>query len=225
MNGFDIRKFKSMDGFNSQNRYAERYLDILGEGSSRVVYYLSSRYVLKISNSAKRGPPQNKAEVDVYTMPGLRPVVAAIYDFDDKNYNWVISEVVREIHSNDEFEELTGIDWYMFQDFIELKLPLDAFIEKRLEIVKRQLKSEENSKHAGNRGSVMWIKQLKEQIEELESLESSNTFLNAVGDLTTKTSLIGGDMSVLKHWGKTADGRVVLLDYGFTEEVLVTAYR
>jgi len=31
--------------------------------------------------------------------------------------------------------------------------------------------------------------------------------------------LVEGDLTVLKHWGKTADGRVVVLDYGYTEKV------
>ena len=33
-----------------------------------------------------------------------------------------------------------------------------------------------------------------------------------------------GDLTVLDHWGKTPDGRVVILDYGFTEDVAEKHY-
>jgi len=33
-----------------------------------------------------------------------------------------------------------------------------------------------------------------------------------------------GDLTVLDHWGKTPDGRVVILDYGFTEDVEAKHY-
>lgn len=39
-----------------------------------------------------------------------------------------------------------------------------------------------------------------------------------------KNKLKLADLTVLDHWGKTPDGKAVLLDYGFTEEVAVKHY-
>ena len=39
-----------------------------------------------------------------------------------------------------------------------------------------------------------------------------------------KNRLKLGDLTVLDHWGKTPDGRVVILDYGFTEDVAEKHY-
>lgn len=40
--------------------------------------------------------------------------------------------------------------------------------------------------------------------------------------LMTDNQLVLGDLNVIDHWGKTADGRVVVLDYGFTENVALS---
>ena len=34
-----------------------------------------------------------------------------------------------------------------------------------------------------------------------------------------KKELVSTDLAKIGHWGKTADQRVVLLDYGFTDDV------
>jgi len=39
-----------------------------------------------------------------------------------------------------------------------------------------------------------------------------------------KSKLKLGDLTVLDHWGKTPNGRVVILDYGFTEDVEAKHY-
>lgn len=44
-------------------------------------------------------------------------------------------------------------------------------------------------------------------------------FTVAAAQCALDNQLSRGDLTVIDHWGKTADGRVVLLDYGFTEDV------
>ena len=50
---------------------------------------------------------------------------------------------------------------------------------------------------------------------------SAHEFTKKVFNMAEKGSnkLKLGDLTVLDHWGKTPDGRVVILDYGFTEGV------
>lgn len=50
---------------------------------------------------------------------------------------------------------------------------------------------------------------------------SAHEFTKKVFKMAEKGSnrLKLGDLTVIDHWGKTPDGRVVILDYGFTEEV------
>ena len=37
--------------------------------------------------------------------------------------------------------------------------------------------------------------------------------------LILKLGLLEGDLAVLEHWGMTADGRIVCLDYGLTQDI------
>lgn len=59
-------------------------------------------------------------------------------------------------------------------------------------------------------------------IEELSP--ELNKFVKAVVMLIQNNDLQLGDIFVEDHWGKSADGRIVLLDYGFTKEVATKYY-
>lgn len=180
--GFDIRHFKSIKGHNAVVSYALDNLEALGEGSSRVVFKLSSKDALKVAYNNK-GLAQNEAELDIFTNPKSKPIVARIYDYDTQ-HKWLVSELVRPLSRREEFEYLVGTDF-------------DAFIW----YVKR------NSNPAlawRTDGSVN---------------EKSLSFAQAVIDTIKAGDLMFGDVDNIRHWGKTADSRVVLFDYGFTSDV------
>ena len=65
---FNMRTFQSLPDYKSAIAYADKYLQMLGRGSSRATWLLNSRQVLKIALSSK-GNAQNEAEIDVYTNP------------------------------------------------------------------------------------------------------------------------------------------------------------
>lgn len=50
------------------------------------------------------------------------------------------------------------------------------------------------------------------------------SLINGALSLMQKNDLVIGDVSIKSHWGKTSDGRAVILDYGFTTEVQKNAY-
>lgn len=63
-----------------------------------------------------------------------------------------------------------------------------------------------------------------------KSLEVQNgnkefmSFLKSVIQTKNATDLVLGDIIDPKHWGMSTDGRIILLDYGFTREVATTHY-
>jgi hypothetical protein len=61
---FDLKKFKSLDSIDMMKIYAGEFLENIGEGSSRVAFLFSGKYVLKIALN-KKGVGQNEAELDV----------------------------------------------------------------------------------------------------------------------------------------------------------------
>ncbi len=177
---FSLQKFKSLPNSEIMIQYANQYLDKLGEGSSRIAFLLSSKYVLKVALN-KKGLAQNKAELEVFTNPTSKNVVAKIYGSDDAS-QWVIADLVRPVKSPEEFEQLSGQDW---EDFVKYVGPA---------------------------------------IKEPERVPDSHKWLKAVAITARENNLLRGDLEEIDHWGRTPDGRCVLLDYGFTHEVWASHY-
>lgn len=188
---FNLNKFKTLDSIHIMLEYADKFLSVMGQGSSRKAYLLSGKYVLKVALNEK-GISQNQAELDVFTNPQSQSVVAKVYSYDPK-FQWLISDLVKPITNVDEFEQLSGIDWRSFCDMV-------------------------------NNG--IYNKNVKPK---------DPSFVKAVVNTALKNNMLRGDIvqqdhsrapneDVLGHWGKTPDGRLVLLDYGFTHEVWAAHY-
>ena len=175
---FDVRKFKSLDNIEFMKAYANSFLQLLGEGSSRVAYALSSNKVLKIAIN-KKGIDQNLAELDVFTNPATKPMVAKVQDYDPE-YRWLVADSVRIFSNEAEFEKETGLDFKEFTEEVK-----NALIKKVMP----------------------------------ESDLAANTLKTIIN-----SNLMLGDVARIDHWGKSSDGRVVLLDYGFTKDVWQAHY-
>ena len=173
---FNLNKFKSLPSAPIMRQYAYMFLEPLGHGSSREVYTLTSRYALKIARSEK-GNAQNEAEVDAFTNPQTKDVVAKVQSFD-KDFNWVIADLVSPLKNAREFEQLTGINF-----------------EKFCGVFKAECKGTSTKEFNGSK------------------------FVKAVATTAKGSGLLVGDVCKIDSWGKSPDGRAVLLDYGFTRDV------
>lgn len=105
-----LKNLSSIETFTDRNAYAERNLDHMSSGSSRLIYSLGKGLVLKLAKNEK-GIAQNKAEANPkikskYVNPTLKA---------DKDGLWKISPKLEKI-TEKEFEELTDIN---FKDFGE----------------------------------------------------------------------------------------------------------
>ena len=186
---FDLDYFKSLPNESLMSAYAMNFLEYVDQGTSRIVFVLTSRKVLKLAKTTK-GIGQNEAEVSVYTDPATTDVVAKIHDADSSS-RWIISDMVRPLTSEREFEQLTGTPWVEFEEDLMSVISSEARKTKGAKI--REDASEFTKK----------VYQMAEK---------------------GKQKLKIGDLLELYHWGKTPDGKVVLLDSGFTEEVAEKHY-
>lgn len=191
----NIARFKRMNP-DEQRNYLRRLRNhngniVLGQGSSRIVYLVGSRTVLKWSIDDEKGPAQNEAEVELYTNPKMKPIVAKIYDFDSKEYMWIVSELVKEVKNYNEWERLTGV-------------PLETAISYAESMA--ELPQARSNHH-------------QKEIEMYNHKMEGNKFVETLIQVMRDTDLYSGDLYDYQHWGKTTDGRVVILDYGFTENV------
>lgn len=198
----DLTKFPS---FEDRMEWVEKNLRFLGQGSSRSAYILDSKRVLKLAINHK-GIAQNETEIEVATDPKQKQIYAKIFQYDPK-YKWLVSELVRELNSQDEFHQLTGVEWRYFENIVEMSFGLKGSRnwQEYVYLIRNHLKYYEGFTD-------------NEAEEYIEKLISNKWFFNAMESLKN-SSLLGGDIAIIEHWGKTPDQRVVLLDYGYTKAV------
>ena len=201
--------------------------------------------------ATQRGWAQNDAEVDAFTNPKMQPILAKLYDFDKVNYNWVIAELVRPL-SEKEFYRRIGIgssgvaimaSIYINDangDLEKAKMDVDEDIErdqKKLDSAKAKLAAAEKALAAGESSKALgtsnitlkrdWVKFAERQLEKEKEVRNAlhSEFFQLVTELEIEFGIISGDTMLPEHWGNTADGRVVLLDYGFTKDVSAKLYQ
>lgn len=191
---FNISKFKRLETPEQVIKYVQDHLKLLGKGTSRHVFVLNSRQVIKVAIGEK-GLAQNEAEVDAFTNPRSKPIIAKIFEADD-DFKWLVSELVKPLKSDDEFESLAGMSSATMKNVIvKSRSNDDVTAAARPGVNPRRSASKINQK-----------------------------LIDAVSSFATENKMLWGDVLKLDSWGKTAAGRLVLFDYGATEEIYKQYY-
>jgi len=210
LRGFNLNYFKKLPTNTAKMNYAKGILPHMGEGSARTVYAASGDKVLKIAMNQK-GIAQNKAEVDVFLemdRAGFGNAVAKAIDYDPK-YHWVLSEAVQPFDrgppAEKAFEKGTGIPFSFFGFLLRniRETPV-----KDIESISKNYR-------------LSWDERIK--LEDIA--KNPPLILRALEYAMNHLNLVISDLTHVSHYGKTADGRVVLLDYGFTHDVEMWHYR
>ena len=220
----ETKRLKEQRGYIEDISYglsqlAEKYdLPYMGRGSSRVVYALSTGKVLKISRD-ETGIAQTEAEVSVWSNPSTKEVAAQVFDFDP-DYNWSVMEIARtfEVPYNDyngSLEHELGIPT-AYGVVFEIRDIADALLSDRSDgLLPEQITDKLLELPRGQ--EIVLRKRLDKY------LENPHPFVNKIVDLIDNNDLNTGDV-VSDHFGKTADGRIVLIDYGLSEDVAEQYY-
>lgn len=265
--GFSFQTLDQMYAKNYRSVDAERYASqffkpdtFMGQGSSRLVYRLDSKKVLKLAHDQKKdigaGIEQNQLEAKISSQ--FPNVLSKVFRIHPKGY-YLVSELVRPVTSWDEITNYFGIDIknilvgeslpdkikanikqiisdglvekkINYFTFSSLELEIMTFIENKsflthyledwlrnrkmtvnLEIVNKIQYELNELIHFERTGESRGTKQLMKTIQGKQIVEISKI-------------LSYGDLLVLDHWGKTADGKIVLLDYGFDENIAKQYY-
>lgn len=222
---FNMDQFKRIATSAGRAAYLEDcHLPELGEGSSRAAYALSTSKVLKIAKftNYEAGKAQNEAEVSVWTNPETKEIAARIFDFSE-DYAWVVMEIAKPFPGHDlEIElEIPYPRSLSIQELINLitgdsERSLDKLIRfgilKKKDLTRQMLSDSENSIY--NRA--------KNDIEDY--IADLPPFIKSLLKLIENNKLDSGDIHS-DHFGKTADGRIVLFDYGLTHAVYKKHYK
>lgn len=182
---FTFNAFRHLTDLGEMLRYLDATLRMqqAGVGSSRRAYRINSRKVIKIAMNSQ-GIAQNKAEIETYTDPEAKPLMAKIFDYHDK-FLWLEVEHLQKV-DNKTFKMDTGIYFYDFCDCIS--------------------------------GVLLDNEPIESVIGDIDDKRAIKLIKDTIG-FARSTGTVVNDLLAGEQWGKTADGRYVVLDYGFNKEV------
>jgi hypothetical protein len=186
---FSLAQFKEIDEPEEMLAYCEANLQRIGEGSGRTVYVLSSGKVLKLATGAG-GQEQNAAEATIAKSAAAAPVVTRVFEKDPGNL-WIIAELVRPTVDDPEFMKLLGVPGMYPEDLTRIAF---AANKREMALMLRKWPA------AANSPTVM-------------------EYINALRAIRQEFELNTFDVERGEHWGKTVDGRLVLLDYGLVDNM------
>jgi hypothetical protein len=121
-----LKNIAKLKTYTARKKYAEKNLDHLSSGSSRIVYLTSDKTVVKLAKNDK-GIAQNKAESNLKIKSKF---LNKILDHSS-NYAWIQTNFLKKI-TEKQFKKLTGIDFDDFGEAIRFGLK-DISSSKRSE--------------------------------------------------------------------------------------------
>lgn len=197
---FNLLNFDLNQSLDDKLNYADEHLQVIGAGSSRIVYILSGKKVLKIAKNEK-GFAQNEQEFNVFSDPDSKNIVAKIFDHAD-DFSWLISELTRPLKSEKEFANLLGL---------------------------KKNNSEPNFEYYFLDNPQQFIKNIgRDNLHLIDQYyEGDDKIIKFAYDLKTfieKYDLAWVDLQPYHQWGKSPDGRLVLIDYGYSNDIAYKYY-
>lgn len=214
---FRWNEFREIKDIAKANEYTAIRLHRLGCGTARCAFILTPKTTLKLaggeahmrsSNSRvkvdgiKKGIAQNREEARLSDRGAIKHIIAKVLQ-TAPDHSWIVSELVRPITRKDtESQYGLKINWFenVLNDIGEYEDDIIGYIAKIKE-----------DKYIFSKSPT------EEQLQRLARL------LEGVVELE-KAGLAFGDVADFTHWGKTPDGRIVLLDYGLSHDVWKNFY-
>lgn len=201
--GFDLKKLSKMNPREAVE-YTKQHFERLGTGASRTVFLYSPKKVLKIAKNTF-GYEQNKAELAV----SGEKFTTKVFDYGMNKKGevvWLLSELVRPIQTEEEFEKFSGTSEKVLMDFVSKAVVGNSFEKAKKDLEKDYKTGMGLYKRAGN---VAWA---EDYLRAIEELKKENPWLKELYYFCQEKKLINDLWA--HQWGITPDRRLVILDYG-----------
>jgi predicted Ser/Thr protein kinase len=202
---WDAKAFGPKSSFKSRLAYALERAKELGRGSSRVamtIEYQGKPTALKVALN-KKGLAQNEVEKDILMSNYARSsnMVIPIIDYDKKNKQpaWIQTAIAKPATTR-QLCNLIGC------------LSLTHLVDMAIDIAKDTPDAVKS-----------FIKTMKEQGKSKEEIESTYQYALLLSELNRQFDLLLNDFKFQDNWG-LIKGKPVLIDLGFTTEVMVDYY-
>ena len=111
-----LKNLSKLETYNARKKYAERNLEHLSSGSSRIVYLSPDKTIIKLAKNDK-GVAQNEAESN----PKMKSKFLNKIIRHADNHAWIETYFLDKINPKD-FEKMTGLDFDDFGDSIRYGL-------------------------------------------------------------------------------------------------------
>ena len=112
---FVLEEFKTLTSFKERLRYCKDTLKYIGAGSSRIVFQLDGKAVLKLARS-KKGLEQNYNECNHIGKTYYESIISKVYDKAEEE-EWIVSELARKT-SKKEFKTFLGFDFDLYSKYL-----------------------------------------------------------------------------------------------------------
>ena len=208
---FNFNELRTKTNYNDIVLYARsKQFDSIGEGSSRLVFYVGKNRVVKIAMNPK-GFAQNVTEKTISLDPETENAVTK-YDTSlegniDGQLCWIVTEVARPLTSTDEFTKLTGFDWNFFirtiKDFSKTGGSVETIINILLNAVSSDYKQAELK---GDKADMTTNKALLDSLQKMPQSPLFSGIIKAI----QKYKLLPGDLGEVDHYGITPASKVDL---------------
>lgn len=218
--------------------YLEDTLKYLGAGSSRIVFELDSTKVIKVAYQ-DIGQEQNKKEWEFSKNPKLSNVLTKVFEPYEEEFIWIIAEKVKPIKYESELENFFGVSWKFAEELFKnicylgkTKEELKKWFEEQLnyfnglqqkhnqsiedEHQRRTEKAKQKGLPIPNKLVRTFIHATnKQNYEQFDNIKQ--TFFD-ICEAIPEMENNANDMRP-GQFGITKDNRLVLLDYGFGNDV------
>lgn len=225
--GFELGVFRALGTQAERLEYLRGTSMWLGSGSSRVVFAVTPKRVVKLAGGSRldtgghdtpewrmteAGMGQNRHEFEVWERVGSDEVVGLLprcFEIAEDS-SWLLAELVRPLDGEGELREMFGLD--------------DDDMHRLLVVLGEH-------RHMNSEYFKNFVLGLREKIDdpEVDSDVREGTkrglglvlMIHRLKELDPGLSLV--ELDDPSAWGKGADGRLVLLDYG-ADETLIKRY-
>jgi len=217
---FNMAEFKQLYDIREQRDYLNSHALFIGAGTSRIAYGISPKWVIKLAGGisfktvasslgmVEAGAAQNAAEVENYNnaSPEARKLLPRTVG-GSSNFNWIITELVRPVTGFEEMRQLAFGNHQIVGEYGVIQT-----MGGLLQIIAKAHSSDDEY--------------MQEQLEAIQAISEPvvGEFIDSVVACAQELQLGFMDLRRAVQWGESADGRLVLLDFGGTEDVLDEYY-
>ena len=210
----DAREFNLIRTVGERIKYLEdRGFELLGVGSSRAAYLINNQKVLKLAINGK-GIAQNQVEFS-NLIKNRSDIFPKAYDKAPDD-SWIMVEHVRVFETMEEVAGAFGLYIEEFEDYVSI---LNNNNESEIMKWIKRWEDEIEERKEGLNYDMERVRNSERRIEMYRRALSQKGLVNFIRKMDELNLPFNEVARTPEHWGQAGDGRIVITDAGFTDEI------